>query len=51
LDELVHWYNYLKPHMSLNLDELETPAQAYGRKTHHKVKTAKRQTVIVEVSK
>ena len=51
LDDLVHWYNYLKPHMSLNLDELETPAQAYARKMHHMVKSAKRQTVIVEVSK
>ena len=51
LDDLVHWYDYLKPHMSLNLDELETPAQAYARKMRHKVKTAKSQTVIVEVSK
>jgi len=51
MDELVHWYNEIKPHMSLNLDELETPAQAYARKMHHKVKSAKKQTVIVEVSK
>ena len=32
LDEFVHWYNYVKPHMSLNFDELETPYQAFLRK-------------------
>jgi len=36
MDELVHWYNEIKPHMSLNLDELETPAQAFKRKMHYK---------------
>ncbi len=30
--EFVHWYNYVKPHMSLNFDELETPYQAFLRK-------------------
>ncbi len=32
IDELVSWYNYVKPHMSLNFDELETPYQAFLRK-------------------
>jgi putative transposase len=36
LDELMHWYNYVKPHLSLNYEELETPAQAFVRKLHHK---------------
>jgi putative transposase len=30
--EFVHWYNYVKPHMSLNFDELETPYEAFLRK-------------------
>ena len=25
------WYNHDRPHMSLNWDELETPAQAFER--------------------
>ena len=32
LREFVYWYNNIKPHMSLNFDELETPAQAFVRK-------------------
>jgi putative transposase len=32
LEEFVYWYNYVKPHMSLNFDELETPYQAFLRK-------------------
>ena len=32
LEEFVHWYNYVKPHMSLNFDELETPYQSFLRK-------------------
>jgi putative transposase len=32
LREFVTWYNDIKPHMSLNLDELETPSQAFWRK-------------------
>ncbi len=32
VDEFVSWYNEIRPHMSLNLDELETPAQAFWRK-------------------
>jgi putative transposase len=34
--ELVEWHNTLKPHMSLDLDNLETPVQAFGRKMHHR---------------
>ena len=32
LDEFVEWYNHKRPHMSLNLNELETPYQAFLRK-------------------
>ena len=32
IHELVQWYNEIRPHMSLDLDGLETPAQAYIRK-------------------
>ena len=32
VDELVKWYNEVKPHMSLNFEELETPAKAFYRK-------------------
>jgi putative transposase len=31
VDEFTLWYNTLKPHMSLNLDECETPNQAFWR--------------------
>ncbi len=36
INELVHWYNYIKPHMSLDWDNLETPAKAYARKMPEK---------------
>jgi putative transposase len=36
LEDLIVWYNEVKPHMSLDFDNLETPAQAYVRKMHHK---------------
>jgi len=36
IDELVHWYNNIKPHMSLDWDNLETPAQAFVRKMPEK---------------
>jgi putative transposase len=36
LDELMHWYNEIRPHMSLDWDNLETPSQAFIRKMHHK---------------
>ena len=32
LKEFVYWYNHIKPHLSLNFEELETPAQAFERK-------------------
>ncbi len=32
VEEFVSWYNEIKPHMSLNLEELETPARAFYRK-------------------
>ena len=31
-EEFIYWYNDLKPHRSLNFDELETPSQAFIRK-------------------
>jgi len=31
-EEFIHWYNEVRPHLSLNFDELETPAQAFIRK-------------------
>jgi len=30
--ELVEWYNMVRPHMSLNVDVIETPSQAFVRK-------------------
>jgi len=35
LDELVEWHNTVRPHMSLNLEALETPIQAFERKLPH----------------
>jgi putative transposase len=32
IDELIHWWNHIKPHMSLDWDNLETPAKAFVRK-------------------
>lgn len=32
LDRLMVWYNYRRPHMSLNLKKIETPYEAYQRK-------------------
>jgi len=31
-ESFVYWYNDLKPHRSLNFDELETPSKAFTRK-------------------
>ena len=36
IDELIHWWNYTKPHMSLDWDNLETPAKAFIRKMPEK---------------
>ena len=30
LDEFKHWYNHIRPHMSLDFDNLETPYQAFN---------------------
>jgi putative transposase len=32
IDEYVHWHNEIKPHLSLNIESLETPIQAFQRK-------------------
>jgi len=32
LDEFVYWYNSVRPHMSLDLDHMETPEKAFYRK-------------------
>jgi transposase InsO family protein len=32
IDEYVQWYNEVKPHLSLNIEALETPIQAFHRK-------------------
>jgi putative transposase len=32
VDEYVHWHNEVKPHLSLNIEALETPIQAFHRK-------------------
>jgi len=32
IDEYTHWHNEIKPHLSLNIETLETPIQAYHRK-------------------
>ena len=32
IDELIEWYNMTRPHMSLDLDTIETPYRAYARK-------------------
>ena len=35
IDDLMNWYNDVKPHMSLDFDRLETPSEAFVRKMHH----------------
>ena len=32
VDKFIHWYNYDKPHMSLDFDNAETPEEAFWRK-------------------
>jgi len=32
IDDYVHWHNEIKPHLSLNIETLETPTQAFHRK-------------------
>ena len=36
VEEVIHWHNEIKPHMSLDLENLETPLQEFQRKMHHK---------------
>ena len=50
LDELVHWYNEIKPHMSLDWENLETPSKAFIRKMHHKQRE-ELEALSLEVSK
>lgn len=38
MDDLIQWYNDIRPHMSLDFDNLETPSQAFVRKMHHSVR-------------
>ena len=39
VDELVHWHNHAKPHMSPDWENLETPAKAFVRKMPEKGST------------
>ena len=32
VERFMEWYNYRRAHMSLDWDNLETPAEAYARK-------------------
>ena len=32
IDEYVHWHNEIKPHLSLNIETLETPIQVFQSK-------------------
>jgi len=38
LDDFIWWYNNVRPHLSLKWDVLETPAQAFARKTPKRLK-------------
>jgi hypothetical protein len=40
LDEIIRWYNEVKPHESLDFDHAETPAHAFVRKLCPKERTA-----------
>jgi putative transposase len=37
IDEFMHWYNDLRPHMSLNFNKAETPSEAFIRKIRTEV--------------
>jgi len=45
IDDLMNWYNDVKPHMSLDFDNLETPSEAFVRKMHHSAR--QKMTVIL----
>ncbi len=32
IDDYVHWHNEIKPHLSLNIETLETPIRAFHKK-------------------
>ena len=32
LEEFTYWYNHIRPHMSLDFDNLETPYQAFNHR-------------------
>jgi len=36
-EEFLHWYNEIRPHRSLNFEQLETPSQAFERKKRAEV--------------
>jgi hypothetical protein len=40
IDEIVMWYDEVKPHESLDFDHAETPAHAFVRKLRPKERTA-----------
>ncbi len=46
VEEVVNWYNNLLPSLSLDYDNLETPAEAFRRKMHHKRRIIKK---VVEI--
>lgn len=46
VEEVVNWYNNLLPSLSLDYDNLETPAEAFKRKMHHKRRIIKK---VVEI--
>jgi len=44
IDEYVHWHNEVKPHLSLDFENLETPIQAFHRKKQPKQRNAPAET-------
>jgi len=40
MDEIIRWYNEVKPHELLDFDHAETPAEAFVRKLRPKESTA-----------
>ena len=44
VDDVVHWYNARKPHMSLDFDRAETPLEAFERKLRPKEREAWRRS-------
>lgn len=48
IDEYVHWHNEVKPHLSLNYENLETPIQAFHRKKPQEQATAPMETEVAK---